>query len=65
VPEAFRLPAFLPDFFLAQIEAYLGAGDSTLQRLRYLREAVFLDLQSPEQAARSALAALTVGLTIG
>jgi len=38
-----------------QIESYLGASDSTLQRLRYLRESVFLNLLNPAQAARSAL----------
>jgi hypothetical protein len=51
----FKLPAFLSDFFITQIESYLGASDSTLQRLRYLRESVFLNLQNPAQAARSAL----------
>lgn len=50
-----KLPAFLSDFFIKQIESYLGASDSTLQRLRYLRESVFLNLLKPEQAARSAL----------
>ncbi len=52
---SFKLPAFLSDFFIAQIENYLGASDSTLQRLRYLRESVFLNLLNPAQAARSAL----------
>ncbi len=51
----FKLPAFLSDFFITQIESYLGASDSTLQRLRYLRESVFLNLLNPAQAARSAL----------
>ena len=51
----FRLPALLSDFFIMQIDNYLGASDSTLQRLRYLRESVFLNLLDPAQAARSAL----------
>jgi hypothetical protein len=55
VPDAFELPKPLFDFFLAQIDKYAGATDSTLQELRYLREGVFLKSWTPEQAAQDAL----------
>jgi hypothetical protein len=51
VPTSFAIPRPLLSFFLGQAERYGGATDSTLQRLRYLREAVFLKRLSPEQAA--------------
>jgi len=50
----FRLPTLLSDFFITQVERYLGASDSSLQRLRTLRESVSLNLPNPAQAARSA-----------
>jgi len=42
-------------FFLQQVDKYAGASDATLQRLRYLREAVMLRASTPEQAAQDAL----------
>jgi hypothetical protein len=44
----------LLDFFLGQAERYGGATDASLQRLRYLREAVFLRSLTPDQAAVNA-----------
>ena len=55
VPDTFVLPGPLFDFFLAQIDKYGGASDSTLQQIRYLREGVFLKYWTPEAAAQSAL----------
>lgn len=55
VPDSFELPKQLFEFFLAQIDKYAGASDSTLQQLRYLREAVLLRQRTPEQAARQAM----------
>lgn len=46
-----RLPPALLAFFLAQSKRYAGATDGTLQRLRYLREAVFQRRLTPAQAA--------------
>jgi len=46
-----RLPPPLLAFFLAQTRRYGGAGDLSLQRLRYLREAVFQGRLSASQAA--------------
>ena len=37
------------------MDKYAGASDSTLQRLRYLREGVFLKAWGAEEAARKAL----------
>jgi hypothetical protein len=54
-PDSFELPKPLFDFFLAQIDKYAGASDSTLQQLRYLREGVFLKDWSEETAAKDAL----------
>jgi hypothetical protein len=55
VPDSFRLPKPLFDFFLLQVDKYGGASDATLQQLRYLREGVFLKSWTPEQAAQQAL----------
>jgi hypothetical protein len=55
VPDSFELPRPLFDFFLQQVEKYGGASDTTLQQLRYLREAVFLRSLTPEEASRTAL----------
>ena len=55
VPDSFQLPKPLFDFFLQQVDKYGGASDATLQKLRYLREGVFLKSWTPEQAAREAL----------
>jgi hypothetical protein len=55
VPDSFRLPKPLFDFFLQQVDKYGGASDATLQQLRYLREGVFLKSWTPEQAAQQAL----------
>src|SRR5215210_5563571 len=40
-PDNLVIPSPLFDFFLTQMDKYGGARDSTLQRLRYLRDAVF------------------------
>ncbi len=56
VADSFRLPRPLFNYFLAQMDKYAGASDSTLQQLRYLREGVFLNNWSPETAAKDALA---------
>jgi len=66
VPDSFELSKPLADFFLRQVNTYAGASDATLQRLRYLRDAVLNQLWTPEQAARDALsrrAALVPGAT--
>lgn len=55
VPDSFELPKLLAEFFLAQIDRYAGASNTTLQRLRYLREGVFIGSWTPEQAAQAAL----------
>jgi len=55
VPDSFVIPRPLLSFFLAQSERYGGATDSTLQRLRYLREAVFQKRLTPGQAALHAM----------
>jgi hypothetical protein len=55
VPESFEIPKPLADYFLRQADRYAGASDVTLQKLRYLREGVFLDAWSPHEAARVAL----------
>jgi hypothetical protein len=54
VPDTFELPKPLVDFFLRQIDLYAGASDATLQRLRYVRDAVFVKSWTTEQAARDA-----------
>jgi hypothetical protein len=54
VPDTFELPKPLVDFFLRQIDIYGGASDATLQRLRYVRDAVFVRTWTTEQAARDA-----------
>jgi hypothetical protein len=54
VPDTFEIPKPLADFFLKQINIYGGASDSTLQRLRYVRDAVFVRTWTTEQAARDA-----------
>jgi hypothetical protein len=46
-----RLPAPLLAFFLDQAKRYGGATDETLQRLRYLRAAVFQNRITPGHAA--------------
>jgi hypothetical protein len=55
VPDSFVLPKPLADFFLRQIDKYGGASDATLQRLRYVRDAVFVGSWTTEQAAQDAL----------
>lgn len=63
-PDSYEFPKPLFDFFLQQVDKYAGASDSTLQRLRYLREAVLLRAWTPEHAAQDALKrrdALTTG----
>ena len=55
VPDSFELPKPLFDFFLLQVDKYAGATDTTLQRIRYLREGVFRHDWTPEAAARAAL----------
>jgi hypothetical protein len=55
VPDNFELPRPVFDFFVRQIDRYAGATDLTLQRLRYLREGVFLKSWTAEDAARIAL----------
>lgn len=54
VPDSFQLPKPLADFFLKQVDKYAGASDATLQRLRYVRDAVFAKSWTTEQAARDA-----------
>jgi hypothetical protein len=54
VPDKFEIPKVLADFFLKQIDIYGGASDATLQRLRYVRDAVFVRTWTTEQAARDA-----------
>ena len=50
------IPAPLFELFLSQMEKYGGASDGTLQRLRYLRDAVFRKQLTRAQAAAAALA---------
>ena len=54
-PDSYVLPPSLYNFFLQQIDKYAGATDITLQRIRYLREAVLRNNESQEDAARDAL----------
>jgi hypothetical protein len=54
-PDSYELPKPLFDFFLQQVDNYADASDATLQRLRYLREAVLLRAWTPQQAAQDAL----------
>jgi len=54
-PDSSQIPKPLFDFFVQQTDKYGGASTATLQRLRYLREAVFLRAWTPEQAAQDAL----------
>jgi hypothetical protein len=55
VPDSFVLPKPLAAFFLKQMDIYAGASDATLQRLRYVRDAVFVGSWSTEQAAQDTL----------
>jgi hypothetical protein len=55
VSDSWELPQGLSELFLSQVDRYAGASDSTLQQLRYLREGVFLQYWTPEEAARDAL----------
>lgn len=55
-PDTLAIPTPLFDFFLLQMDKYGGASDITLQRLRYLREAVFRKQLTRAQAAAAALA---------
>jgi len=55
IPDTYKLPLPLFEYFLKQVDKYGGASDATLQQLRYLREGVFLRTSTPEQAAREAL----------
>jgi hypothetical protein len=52
VPDSFELPKPLADFFLGQLDKYAGATDTTLQWLRYLRDAILNRQMTPDQAAR-------------
>ena len=54
-PDTYVIPERLFHFFVEQIGKYAAASDATLQRIRYLREAVFVRSATPEQAAREAL----------
>jgi hypothetical protein len=66
VADTFELPKPLVEFFLKQVDIYGGASDATLQRLRYVRDAVFVKNWTTEQAARDAdsrRAALAAGST--
>jgi hypothetical protein len=63
VPDSFELPTPLFDFFVQQMDKYGGATEATLQKLRYLREGVFLNSWTPEQASRSALRKRTILLS--
>jgi len=56
VPDSYQIPTPLIDFFLKQVDKYGGASDATLQRLRYLREGVFLKQWTAEYAASEAIA---------
>lgn len=53
--DGFEFSRSLFGFFLQQIDRYVGASDSTLQQIRYLREGVFLENWSAETAAKDAL----------
>jgi len=55
VSDSFELPKPLFNFFVSQMHKYGGASDATLQRLRYLREGVFRNLWTPDEAALQAL----------
>jgi hypothetical protein len=55
VPDSFEIPKPLADFFLKQVDRYAGASNTALQKLRYLRDGVFLKSLTPEQAAGAAL----------
>jgi len=55
VPDTFEIPKPLADFFLLQLDKYAGASDATLQRLRYVRDAVFRNFWTAQQAADDAL----------
>jgi hypothetical protein len=55
VPDTFELPKSLFDFFLQQADKYIGASDTTLQLIRYWREAVFQKSWSAKAAAREAI----------
>jgi len=55
VPDSFEIPKPLFDFFFRQLDKFADASDATLQQLRYIREAVFLQSFTPEQAAHEAL----------
>jgi hypothetical protein len=57
VADTFELPKPLFDFFVAQLGKYAGASDPVLQKIRYMRDAVFRHAWTPEQAAQSALRA--------
>lgn len=54
-PDNFELPKPLFDYFVRQMGRYGGASQTTLQKLRYLREGVFLGSWTPDAAAREAL----------
>jgi hypothetical protein len=54
VPDSYQIPTPLIDFFLKQVDKYGGASEATLQRLRYMRESVFLKRWSAERAASEA-----------
>lgn len=55
VPDSFELSKPLVHFFIQQLDKYAGATDTTLQHLRYLRDAVLNRQLTPDQAAREAL----------
>jgi hypothetical protein len=41
--------------FIKQVDKYAGASNTALQKLRYLRDGVFLKSLTPDQAAGAAL----------
>lgn len=49
VPDTYTIPKLLAEHFLSQIDKYCGASEKTLQKLRYLRDAVFRHQMKPEQ----------------
>lgn len=55
VANSFVLPKPLAAFFLQQLDTYGGASNTTLQRLRYVRDAVFTGTWTTTQAAQDAL----------
>ena len=55
VADSFELPRPLFEFFVAEMAKYGGASDAALQKLRYLRDAVFQGSLPAEAAAQEAI----------